>query len=145
MSKLEATYVKTAAIKRRFETADKKGEEHREAAIAEYRSIVDEFCGDDPSKGYVWGHYATSREIGNAFLDFDGIVWPREIPGLVKVLREAGVEKFTLSDTSSGVMGAAWAFKKQGCLLEGLIEINDRPDLFTRETLKKPALLFKVG
>ena len=146
MDKFEATYHKTLEVQRRYEAAKaQKSEELQEAAKAEYRAIVDSLCGSDDVKGYVWRHYITSRQYGNAFLDFDGIVLPRKVPDLIKVLRAAGVERFALSDPSTGLINAALAFQKQNCLLEGIVEINDRPDFFSNKIQKKPALIFKVG
>ena len=93
---------------------------------------------------YFW-EYDEAQKRGNACIDFNECIWDDQIPQMVEDLRTFGIKEFTLSSTYSSIVKTAWIFQQNGCLLEGLEEINGRFDDFkTGEREKVPSFKFKI-
>lgn len=90
--------------------------------------------------------FTEAWDKGNNYIDFSDTIKDEEIPNFVKTLRSLGFRKFTFSSSWSGAIETAWAFIKNGCLLEGMTEINGEPkDIFSDEYEKIHALLFNLN
>ena len=72
--------------------------------------------------------YFYSLEAGNDLINFDEIIWDRDIDEILENCRRFGIEEFTISSTFSSLITTIAEFQKRGCKLEGLIEINSRFD-----------------
>ena len=94
----------------------------------------------------IWTMYDKAKENKNQYIDFNDNIWNSEVEYLVKILRDNGIKKFTFSSGWSDAVKTAWLFTKNGCILEGLIQINSSLESFkTGEKIKIPAYLFKVN
>lgn len=84
----------------------------------------------------LWTCYRDMRDSKNTIPNIDDNI--RNIKRLVCCMRECGFEEVTFSSTWSGAINTAFEFQKEGCSLEGIIEING--------TYRKiPAYLFKLN
>ena len=72
--------------------------------------------------------YFYSLEAGNDLINFDEVIWDRDIDEILGNCRRFGIEGFTISSTFSSLITTIAEFQKRGCKLEGLIEINSRFD-----------------
>ena len=65
---------------------------------------------------------------------------------MIKTLRALGFRKFTFSSAWSSAVETAWLFIKNGCLLEGMVEIKSKhKDFETDEYEKIHAYLFNLN
>ena len=51
-------------------------------------------------------------------------VWAKDVSEMVKALKHYGIKEFTLSETSTGLMGLLAGFTAEGCQIEGMAKIN---------------------
>lgn len=72
--------------------------------------------------------YFYSLEAGNDLINFDEVIWDRDIDEILENCRRFGIEGFTISSTFSSLITTIAELQKRGCKLEGLIEINSRFD-----------------
>ena len=94
----------------------------------------------------LFTEYDLSRNCGNEILDITTGIWDRDVAETVAVMRENGIERFAFSTCVSRAAETAWLFQKNGCILEGLIEINGhRGELGCKQHRKAHGLLFRVG
>lgn len=89
-------------------------------------------------------HDATIRN--NSLIDFDNLPEKTEIPVLVDVLKKRDVKHITVSSGWSSMIERMWILCQNGCVVEGMTEINGRhKDWKTGEYYKEPAFLVKIG
>ena len=93
---------------------------------------------------HIWREYENSREHGNLNLDLSEIVWDHQVPEIVACMKANGIASFTFSGTYTEAIRTAWLFQQEGCVLEGLVEINSRYTDAYGDSLKVPALQFRV-
>ena len=72
--------------------------------------------------------YFYSLEAGNYLINFDEVIWDRDIDEILENCRRFGIEGFTISSTFSSLITTIAELQKRGCKLEDLIEINSRFD-----------------
>lgn len=90
--------------------------------------------------------YARAKDVGNEYIDFNDVIWDKDVPAKIESLREHGIERFTFSSTWSSSVEIAWLFLQNGCELEGMTEINSQhKKIFTEEYERIPAYIFKVN
>lgn len=86
------------------------------------------FKGDGLSQGHiaVLRAYLDGLDDGfhNELLNLRG-VWDKDVSEMVKALKHYGIKEFTLSETSTGLMGLLAGFTAEGCQIEGVIKINE--------------------
>lgn len=137
----EETYEKVQEAKRAYDAA--ATEEEKEAAREAYKKAGESI----KSKGeiIIWHAYEDSRDCGNEYLDFHDTIRDEEIESLVKTMKENGIRHFTFSSTWSSAVETAWLFQKNGCRLEGLVEINSQyKAAFSDEYEKAHGYLFGI-
>ena len=94
---------------------------------------------------FFW-RFERSWSVGNNYIDFSEVIADKDVPSIVSTLKSLGFRKFTLSSTWSSVVETAWLFTKNGCLLEGMVEINSKhKDFETDEYEKIHAYLFNLN
>ena len=93
---------------------------------------------------HIWREYQISRECGNLNLNLSEIVWDHQVPEIVACMRATGIESFTFSGTYTEAIRTAWLFEQEGCVLEGFVEINSKYTDAYGDSLKVPALQFRV-
>lgn len=121
-----------------------KNDEEKEKA----RELHNKTFGQIGSLGefaiHIWREYQISRKHGNLNLDLSEIVWDYQVPEIVACMKANGIERFTFSGTYTEAIRTAWLFQQEGCVLEGLVEINSRYTDAYGDSLKVPALQFRV-
>lgn len=122
---LKQDYTKMQEIKAAYNTARaQKNTEGMEAARAAHQALMAEIEIRGGSYGKVFQLYEDAMERGNEYIDLRDVIWDKDVAGLISSLRENGIEHFTFSSTWSGAVETAWLFTRNGCILEGLVEIN---------------------
>ena len=85
--------------------------------------------------------YRTSLDTGNDLIDFNEVIWDHDIKPIVDCLRSAGVTEFTISSTFSSLIETLAEFEKQGCRMQGLMQVKARyTDWRTGEQAIIPAI-----
>ena len=135
-------------LKRIQAACDKaKTDEERLEARGEYVRFKNGLLAEKGSE-YVKAFrlFNEAWDKGNNYIDFSDTIKDEEVPNFVKTLRSLGFRKFTFSSSWSGAIETAWTFIKNGCLLEGMVEINGEPkDIFSDEYEKIHAFLFNLN
>ena len=67
--------------------------------------------------------YERSREVNN-ILNFNDVIWDRDIPEIVKSCRELGIKEFTISCEFSGLISTLAEFEKHGVHMAGLTKVK---------------------
>lgn len=96
----------------------------------------------------IYREYANARKNGNDILDFNDIAWEKDIPEIVRLLRENGITEFTMSSTWSSTVKVCMAFVECGCTLTGMTKIKgDKTCSLTKKNEHEilPAYVFKVN
>lgn len=134
-------------IDKAYREAEKAGnEDGMEKARKDYRAwnagIEDK--GQDYTK--IFRLYKDARTVGNTYIDLHDAIWDKDVKGLIGTMRALGVDRFTFSSTWSSAVETAWLFQKEGCSLEGLVEINSQHQAFMSDEYEKAhGYLFRIN
>ena len=124
----EATYNRIAEAKK----ADKEATtaEGRDAAREAAKAAEDKIdeMGDIAWK--IWRAYEKSRDNENEILDFDDIIWDRDVEALTACMKENGIKAFTYSCRATDAIETLWLFKEAGCTIGEMVKVNLRKDFF---------------
>ncbi len=94
----------------------------------------------------LYAKYESAQERGNEYIDWDDVIWDKDVEGFVNGLRDCGIEKFVFSSTWTSAVETAWLLQMNGCKLEGLVEINGHRNSYGLEGFeKKHGYLFSVN
>lgn len=119
----ESTYARVQELKEEIKgTAE--GSAEREAAMAEYDSLIRAIDGLGKPAVRIWRDYSNARGNGNEHLDINDVVWDRDVEGLISCMRDNGIKKFTFSSGWSSSVDTAWLFVQNGCRLAGMTEVK---------------------
>ena len=124
----EETYNTIAEAKKAYKeaTTAEGRDAAREAAKAAEDRIIE--MGDIACK--VWRAYRNSRDNENEILDFDDIIWDRDVEAITECLKENGIKDFTYSCRATDAVETLWLFKQAGCTIGEMVEVNLRKDFF---------------
>ena len=124
----EETYNTIAEAKKAYKEATTAEERDaaREAAKAAEDRIIE--MGDIACK--VWRAYRNSRDNENEILNFDDIIWDRDVEALTACMKENGIKAFTYSCRATDAVETLWLFKEAGCTIGEMVEVNLRKDFF---------------
>jgi hypothetical protein len=94
--------------------------------------------------------YQDSLEADADYLNFNDVIWDRDIPAIIEACKEEGIDHITISSTFTSLTPTIWEFKKRGCELEGMIEVKTHHQRYNLETgemeqEKLPAFLLKIN
>ena len=78
----------------------------------------------------IWRAYEKSMDNENEILDFDDIIWDRDVEALVACMKENGIKAFTYSCRATDAIETLWLFKEAGCTIGEMVEVNLRKDFF---------------
>lgn len=132
-----------AAYDRAKEAGDEAGQQ---AARDGYDAWEEKLNAKGGEYVRVYKLYEEAKECGNGYIDLHDTIWDNQVEGLIKSLREFGIERFTFSSTWSSAVETAWLFTKQGCILEDLVEINSRHKAFMSDEHEKAhGYLFRIA
>ena len=124
----EETYNTIAEAKKAYKeatTAEGRDAAREAAEAAEAR--IDE-KGDIAWK--IWRAYEKSRDNENEILNFDDIIWDRDVEALTACMKENGIKAFTYSCRATDAVETLWLFKQAGCTIGEMVEVNLRKDFF---------------
>jgi glucose-6-phosphate-specific signal transduction histidine kinase len=143
MNIFEKTYRKEQEMVRQFDATD--DEEEKETIREAHERLMEGISEKGNIACIVWRAFETAKERGNEYIDFSEVIADSDVRGLLRCLRENGIERFTFSSTWSSAVLTAWYFAQEGCSLEGMVEINGLEKLFSEEREKIPGYLFRVN
>ena len=72
---------------------------------------------------FYWA-YRNTRRTENKLLDFDDVIWEKDVPDIVKNLKEFGITEFTISNRYSGLVDVLALFVAEGCTIEGTTQVQ---------------------
>ena len=85
--------------------------------------------------------YRTSLKVGNDHINFDEVIWDREIEPITTFLKANGVCEITISSTFSSLISTLVLFEKNGFQIAGITEVTaGYTDFRTGTYAKVPAL-----
>ena len=124
----EETYNRIQEARKSYKeaTAAEGMDAAREAAKAAKNRIIE--MGDIACK--IWRAYEKSRDNENEILDFDDIIWDRDVEALTACMRKNGIKAFTYSCQATDAIETLWLFKEAGCTIGEMVEVNLRKDFF---------------
>ena len=75
------------------------------------------------SHTFYWAYiYAKDRE--NKYIDFNDMVWRKEVDAVMADLKRYGIKTFTVSDASKSLNETLASFCDRGCKLVKMVKIN---------------------
>ena len=124
----EETYNTIAEAKKAYKAATTAEERDtaRDTAKATEDRIIE--MGDIACK--IWRAYEKSRDNENEILDFDDIIWDRDVEALTACMKENGIKAFTYSCRATDAIETLWLFKEAGCAIGEMVEVNLRKDFY---------------
>lgn len=133
-----AEYAQSRAILSQYNAAKAANDE---AGMAAARAAHMEQEARIEAKGTTYSRlydrYESAQERGNAYIDWDDVIWDEHVEGFVTGLRECGIERFVFSSGWSNAVETAWKLQQNGCKLEGLVEINGKHKSFGSDEYDK--------
>ena len=124
----EETYEAMEAARKAYaEAATAEGRDAAREAAKAAEDKIDEL-GDIAWK--IWRAYEKSRDNENEILDFDDIIWDRDVEALTACMKENGIKAFTYSCRATDAIETLWLFKEAGCTIGEMVEVNLRKDFF---------------
>ena len=144
MEMIERFYGRNEELERKFEAAEKAGDEKTMDACQDaYQDLLQEVRAEGEAFGDMMRLYSDMKKHGNSRLDLSGTY--REPEKILETFREFGVTEFTFSSTWSNAIQVSWAFTQLGCTLKGMTEVHGtKRDFQTGEYEKVPAFLFSL-
>lgn len=141
-----AIYARHQEIKAQYEEAKAAGSEEGIAqARSDHRALMDSAEATGKAFARIYRMYEDAMDVGNNYIDLSDIHEYQNEAETIACFREYGVEAFTFSSGWSSAVDSAWAFTQNGCILQGMVEINTNyPNLEGEGYEKRHAFLFKV-
>ena len=88
--------------------------------------------------------YRNSKEAGCDTLNFDDVIWEKDIEAIVTACKEYGIERITISSSFSGLLETLAKFEELGGKVDGLTKVTSKyTDFVTREKRVEPAVVVK--
>ena len=145
MEMLERFYERHEELERKLDAAENDGNTRAiEACQKGHQELLEEVRAEGETFGDMMRLYSEMKQQGNSRLDLSGTY--RKPEEVIRIFREFGVKEFTFSSTWSSAVETAWLFQKEGCSLEGLVEINSQHQAFmSNEYEKAHGYLFRVN
>lgn len=141
-----AEYAARLAFEKQFDAAKAANDKDAmEVARAAYNVLMDRIESKGSAYYRLYSKYADAQMLGNAYIEWDDIIWDKDVENFVETLRKYGIGKFVFTSTWSGAVETAWKLQQNGCKLEGLVEINSNTLRFgSNEHEKKHGYLFSL-
>ena len=139
----EATYEAMEAARKAYN--DATTDEEKEAAEKTYDEAKDRMADQGDIAWAIWRAYEHSRENENSILNFDDIIWDRDVEAITACLKENGIREFTYSCRATDAVETLWLFKEAGCTIGEMIEVNLRKDLWGKGFEKAHAFKLSIA
>lgn len=125
MMRFEEDYRKHEALKAAFDKAEADGNlDQMDRIRAEHEELTKEIAEKGKAYAHLYRRYEDAREAGNEKLDFNDVIWEKDIPDLVKTMKENGITEFTISSTFSSLIDTIVEFEKYGAKLLGTTTVK---------------------
>ena len=128
MNIFEETYEAMEAARKAY--AEATTDEGQDAAEKAYGEAKDRMAAKGDIACKIWRAYEKSRDNENEILDFDDIIWDRDVEALTACMKENGIKAFTYSCRATDAIETLWLFKEAGCTIGEMVEVNLRKDFF---------------
>lgn len=140
----EETYEKIQEAKKDYREAQTAA--GQSDAREHYNMALESIKGLDSTEQTLWDAYQLSRDCSNEYIDISFPLSDEKAQKLIECMKKYGFEAFTFSSSWSDAVETAWVFKKAGCSIEGLIEINSAQPAFLSEGFEKThGYLFRIN
>ena len=139
----EETYNTLKETQRAYKEA--ATEEEQNAIIKTAKAAEDGIAKKGDIAWMIWRAYEHSRENENSILNFDDIIWDRDVEVITASLKENGIREFTYSCRATDAVETLWLFKKAGCTIGEMVEVNLRKDLWNKTYEKGHAFKMSVN
>lgn len=139
----EETYEAMEEAKKAY--AEATTDEGKEAAEKSYDKAKDRMADQGDIAWRIWRAYEHSRETENEVLDFNDIIWDRDVEALTACMRENGIKAFTYSCQATDAIETLWLFKEAGCTIGEMVEVNLRKDLWGKGYEKGHAFKMNIN
>ena len=139
----EETYEAMEEAKKAY--AEATTDECKEAAEKSYDKAKDRMADQGDIAWRIWRAYEHSRETENEVLDFNDIIWDRDVEALTACMRENGIKAFTYSCQATDAIETLWLFKEAGCTIGEMVEVNLRKDLWGKGYEKGHAFKMNIN
>jgi hypothetical protein len=139
----EETYEAMEEAKKAYAAATT--DESKEAAEKAYGEAKDRMADKGDIAWMIWRAYEHSRENENSILNFDDIIWDRDVEAITASLKENGIREFTYSCRATDAVETLWLFKEAGCTIGEMVEVNLRKDLWNKTYEKGHAFRMSVN
>lgn len=124
----EETYKAMEEAKKAY--AEATTDEAQDAAEKAYGEAKDRMAAKGDIAWNIWRACEHSRENENEILNFDDIIWDRDVEALTTCMRENGIKAFTYSCRATDAVETLWLFKEAGCTIGEMVEVNLRKDFW---------------
>lgn len=119
--------------------------ENLKAAVERNEMSSTEF-GQHINYTFYWAYINARENSENSLLDFNEVIWDRDIEAIVKHCKEFNIKTFTVSSAMSNLIETLAEFEKHGCAMAGLVKVNARyTDWQTGKKKVIPAILMTVN
>ena len=158
----EETYEAMEEAKKAYAAATT--DESKEAAEKAYGEAKDRMADKGDIAWRIWRAYEHSRENENKILNFDDIIWDRDVEAnenkilnfddiiwdrdveaITACLKENGIREFTYSCRATDAVETLWLFKEAGCTIGEMVEVNLRKDLWGKTYEKGHAFKMSIA
>jgi hypothetical protein len=139
----EETYEAMEEAKKAY--AEATTDEGKEAAEKAYGEVKDRMADQGDLAWRIWRAYEHSRENENRILNFDDIIWDRDVEAITACLKENGIREFTYSCRATDAVETLWLFKEAGCTIGEMVEVNLRKDLWGKTYEKGHAFKMSIN
>ena len=79
---------------------------------------------DDEANYTILKAYFTSKQDGKELLDYNDIIWDKDIKAIADAVRRFGIREFTISVQASAIIDILTAFQDLGIRLEGITKVQ---------------------
>jgi hypothetical protein len=139
----EETYEAMEEAKKAYAAATT--DESKEAAEKAYGEAKYRMADKGDIAWRIWRAYEHSRENENMILNFDDIIWDRDVEAITACLKENGIREFTYSCRATDAVETLWLFKEAGCTIGEMVEVNLRKDLWGKTYEKGHAFKMSIA
>ena len=90
-------------------------------------------------------YIATIYYTGNETIDFNDVIWERDIEPIVNVCRKYGISYITISSAFSGLIETLSKFQELGCKIGSITKVKAKyNDFMSNEKAVIPAIIVEL-
>lgn len=68
--------------------------------------------------------YRTSKESGNELIDFNDIIYDRDVKSIVETCKKNNIKEFTISSGYAGLVKTLAEFNECNCCVDSIVNVN---------------------